>query len=459
VAINIWHSILGAYETVKDYENLVIATNNIAVAYNNMKKFDLALDYFTKAKNTAQKYKLYKYVDTYTDNLIYYYEEYLLGFKTREVTKDAVDYFTKEGQQTYITKFQEKLVTIDEMLLKTEKAISAWEAETKSTTDKSKLTYLNRGIADFYTYTGKIAKAKEYYLESLKIAKTTGSDTSVSNTMALFSNFEQVLRHLKNDEYVNFWKVESPEQTTKVFYFTDIQYVSSDSLTATVTGGKYDNMIAGSAFDVWACVYPELEEHDVFSLGKGKVLEVGSYNSKVGIKLFNGINPQKRVFIVDHAYIPVAKKQGYTSDLAEVARLEIIFRDNQNSALYSFNVLNYISDIAVEEKLLSVMLNEFVPLHSFIDDLVRDDPEYGGVAETGEFKGKSIAEAIKLSTLETSKHFSHVRKRFSCKISWIDFQICGVIFLLDLFRCNRWTNKNFAAGLKSQRQCGLSENI
>jgi tetratricopeptide (TPR) repeat protein len=80
VAINIWHSILGAYETVKDYENLVIATNNIAVAYNNMKKFDLALDYFTKAKNTAQKYKLYKYVDTYTDNLIYYYEEYLIRF-------------------------------------------------------------------------------------------------------------------------------------------------------------------------------------------------------------------------------------------------------------------------------------------------------------------------------------------------------------------------------------------
>ncbi len=428
VAINIWHSILGAYETEKDYENLVIATNNIAVAYNNMKKFDLALDYFTIAKNTAQKYKLYKYVDTYTDNLIYYYEEYLLGFKTREVVKDAIDYFTKEAQQTYITKFQEKLVTLDEMLLKTEKAISSWEAETKSTNDKNKLTWLKRGIADFYTYTGKILKAKENYLESIKIAKTSGSDTSVSNTMALFSNFEQVLRHLKNDEYVNFWRVESPEQTTKVFYFTDIQYLSSDSLIATVTGGKYDNIIAESTFDVWACVYPELAEHDVFSLGKGRVLELGNYTSKVGIKLFNGDNPQKKVFIVDHAYIPVAKKQGYNSDLAEVARLEIVFRDNQNSALYTFNVLNYLSDIAVEETLLSVMLNEFIPLHSFIDDLVRDDPEYGGVAETGEFKGKSIAEAIKMSTLETSKHFLMFVKDFPAKYLGLTFKFVESYF-------------------------------
>ncbi|MBK7868222.1 MAG: tetratricopeptide repeat protein [Ignavibacteriales bacterium] len=428
VAINIWHSILGAYETEKDYQNLVIATNNIAVAYNNMKKFDLALDYFTKAKNTAKKYKLHKYVDTYTDNLIYYYEEYLIGFKTREVIVDAIDYFTKESQQTYLTKFQEKLQEHDELLKVAEKAISGWEIEKKSTTDKNRLSYLTRAIADDYLYTGKIVKAKEFYLESLKLAQSGGSDSSVAKTMAMLTNLEQVARHLKNDEYVNLWRVESPEQSVKVFYFTDIQYISSDSLIATVSGGKYDNIIAGSAFDVWACVYPELAEHDVFSLGKGRVTEVGNYDSKVGVKLFTGDNPQKKVFIVDHAYIPVAKKQGYNSDLAEVARLEIIFRDNQNSALYTFNLLNYISDLAVEEKLLSVMLNDFVPLHSFIEELVQNDPEYGDEAVTGEFKGKTIAEAIKASTLETTKNFLMFVKDFPAKYLGLTFKFVESYF-------------------------------
>lgn len=428
VAINLWHSTLQGFYQEKDYENYVIAINNIGVAYNNMKRHELALDYFQLSLQKSKELKLNKYVDTYYDNLIYYYEQYIAGFKTEDLIIDAINYFGKEKDATLLEKYELKLPDSKSLLASATAKIKALEQEIKTEKNKAQIAESYKTLGDMYSYTGDFLKAKESYLESVRLAKESNIDSTLVNAMTMMVNLDMLARHLKDPKYKDLWKVSSTETENRVFFISDINYITADSLIATVFGGSYDNMVPGSEVNVWACVYPELPDHDVFSLGKGRVLDVGDYKSKIGIKLFDGVNKNKKLFIVDHAYIPVARKTGYTSPLLDVAKSEIIFRDNSQNILYSYGVLNYLADPSLDAKILEIFLADYPPIYGIIDDLVKEDPAYQKPAETGEFKGLTVDKAIRKSDVETVKHFLYFIKDFPAKYLGLSFKFIESYF-------------------------------
>ncbi len=428
VAINLWHSIIEGFISEKDYENCVIAINNIGVAYNKMKRHDLALDYFALSLQKSKEFKLNKYIDTYYDNLLYYYEEYLAMFRAEELIIDAINYFTAEKDAKLLEKYELKLPDTKSLLLNASTKIKSLEQEKQSTKDKKQLSSINKTLGDLYTYSGDFIEAKNSYLDGLKLARELNADSTIVNTMAMLVNLDNLARHIKETKFKDLWKVTSTTKENKVFFFVDIKYLTTDSLIATVLGGNYDNIIPGSEFSVWACVYPELADHDVFNLGKGTVIEVGDYKTKVGVKLFDGVNKNKKVFIVDHAYIPVTKKTGYTSPLIDVARSEINFFDNSQNTLYNYGILNYLGDPTLDDKIMEIFLADYPPIYQIIDDLVKEDPDYTAPAESGEFKGLTIDKAIKKSDVQSVKNFLMFVKDFPAKYLGLNYKFIESYF-------------------------------
>ncbi len=428
VAINTWYGILEGFKKENDYENYVITLSNIGIAYNNLKKHGVALDYTLEAIEVAKYQKLYTYADNYYESLISKYQGYSLGVPAMKYAKEAMEFFNTAGKSELAIKYSGIVEEMKSTISAVDAAITKDEGLLKSASKQDVLAKLNIDLGEFYQYKGFLEKARDHWMTGLKAAMSAGNDSLTSAALTRLTLLEQLARHLKEKEYTTLWNPGSGREETKVFLLEEIRYVTHDSVVVTVRGGKYDNIIPGSEANVWACIYPELPEHDVFHLARGTVTEVGDYYSTVGVKLFYPENPQKQIFIVDHIYIPVAVRADYTSPLFEVSRSDINFRKYDNDLIYSFNVLGKIADPSVDRKILKILLDDYQGLYTLIDGLSKDDPASYGPAKTGTFKGLTTAEAIRKANVETAEEFMMFIKDFPAKYLGMSFQFIESYF-------------------------------
>lgn len=428
VAINTWYGILEGFKKENDYENYVIALSNIGIAYNNLKKHGVALDYTLESIEVAKSQNLYTYVDSYYESLISKYEGYSMGVPAMKYAKEAMEYFNSAGKSELAVKYSGKVEDMKSTHSAVDAIIVKDEGLLKSETRKDVLAKLNIDLGEYYQYKGSLDKARDHWITGLKAAMGTGQDSLVSAALNHLTLLDQLARHLRENEYTALWNPGTGREETKVFLLEEIRYVSHDSVVVKVRGGKYDNIIPGSQADVWACIYPELPEHDVFHLARGRVIEVGDYSTTVGVKLFYPENPQKQILIVDHVYIPVSVRADYTSPLFEVSRSDIIFRKYDNDLIYTFNVLGKIADPSVDRKILKIFLDDYQGLYTLIDGLSKDDPASYGPAKTGTFKGLTTAEAIRKSNIENAEEFMMFIKDFPAKYLGMSYQFIESYF-------------------------------
>ncbi len=428
VAINTWYGILEGFKQEGDLENYVIASSNIGIAFNNMKKHGLALDWALHALEVAKQGKLYPYADSYYESLISKYEGFSLGKYAIKYSQEAIEYFQSAGKADLATKYVEKLDLYKETMSSVEMMIKTNESLLPTEKKPEVLARIKNDLGQYYKYKGELEKSRDYSIAGLKMAIKAGNDSLASIALNDLSLLDMTAKHLREGAFSGLWKIEGGNQMVKLFSIEEVRYITRDSVVVKVHGGSFDNIIPGSDANIWAAVYPELPDHDVYHLAKGKVIEVNAYSSLVGVKLFYPENPQKQIFIVDHAYIPVSVQSGYSSPLLDVAKSEINFRKYDNETIYTFNFLNKLADTTVDRTIVSILLSDYKGLYDLIDGLAKDDPVEYGPAKSGTFKGLKMNEAIRQSNLETSEEFLMFVKDFPAKYLGLSFQFIEAYF-------------------------------
>lgn len=428
VAINTWYGILDGFKSEGDIENYVIAASNIGIAFNNMKKHGIALDWALHALEVAKAEKLYSYAESYYESLISKYEGFYLGVAATKHAQEAVDFFKSAGKGDIANTYLERLDGLKANVAEVEARLKTNESLATTEKNPGSLAKIHVSLGEYYKFLGQFDKARDHSIQGLKFSISAGLDSLASLALSDLSYLDMMAKHLRDDKYAGLWKTDGGREMIKVFSIEEVKYITPDSVVVRVHGGAFDNIVPGAEVNLWAGVYPELPEHDVYHLARGKVIETGNYSAYVGARLFYPENPQKHVLIVDHAYIPVTVPAGYTSPLLDVAKSDINFRKYDNETIYTFNMLSKLADPAIDGKILQILLDDYKSLYTLIDGIAKDDPVSYGPAKSGSFKGLALNEAIRKSNLQNAEEFLMFVKDFPAKYLGLSFQFIESYF-------------------------------
>ncbi|OQY71291.1 MAG: hypothetical protein B6D45_10250, partial [Ignavibacteriales bacterium UTCHB3] len=405
-AIHIWYGILPGLVAERNYADYIISAQNISAAYSNLKKLDLLLDWKKHALEFALSKNEIASVENCFDDLVKtYYNDFSTGAPALKYTKEALTYFKKVGDTAAVAKYQGWEDEINQFQEAVTAKIKEDENLKKNETAPDKLAEYSLRLGGFYSFIGDYEKGRDNYLTALKLNGENGPDSVASDALFGLTNLDMVVKHLRDTKFTALWQVPSSGSIIKLFSLQKIDYVTADSAVILVNGGKYDNILPESKVEIWACIYPSLPDHNVYHLANGKILESGDYTTKVGVKILAPDKPQRKVFVVDYAYIRVAVPEQEPSPVKMVAGYGVNYYDFGRNQLYSSNVLNKINDKKIERKINRIFLDDFEEVADAVDDLVKKDPENYGNADRGTFKGLNSAEAVRKSTAENVDDF------------------------------------------------------
>jgi len=224
---------------------------------------------------------------------------------------------------------------------------------------------------------------------------------------------------------------EAEELETAEVYYKIIgePQIYENELYAFINAGLVDGLYTASTGSIFGSYNQDYPDRLIMLLGSATIADLDSAQAIIKINPFYLQEGEKRILKSDMAQmLSKVPRKDFNSIFWDLAKMQVLFHNINNEPIYDYRMLLKADSPELEEEILEIMRRDIYETWEWLDALDNDSKAdmpniFYDTNSKGRFQGKTVYEALKITTADDIRSFLGFIKVYPAKYMGIDYKI------------------------------------